>query len=455
MPSSRELPIAASRLRSRKSFAFLSLRGGWPGGFLAILLFATLAQLLPAGAQQTGYKLGPQDRVRLKVYEWRSTINAVYEWTSLNAEFTVGASGALSLPLLGEVPAAGATVSALSRTIGEGLKNRIGLAEVPDIAVEVVEYRPFYITGAVNKPGKYPYLPDLTVLQALSVAGGLVGSGETGARLTREIIGSQGDSQYSEAEANGLLARKARLEAQLQSLDKIQFPPELEQRKADPAVATVMRQEFAIFEAQRNAQKTEVEALEQLKAFLAKGVASLEAQLKEQQRERELTRKELEGVASLVSRGLAAAPRKLELERLASRMEGDRLRLETELLRARQDISRADISLIEARNRRTNEASANLRETQTKLEQSIVRMETAERLLRDSSVTFPSLLAMRRPGGKSQPVYRIVRRTDGQTKEMTVSETASVEPGDTLKVEIPLPEGLDQLSPRRGRSLSQ
>jgi protein involved in polysaccharide export with SLBB domain len=454
MPPGRGLPIANSRSPSRKPCSFFPLRSGL-GGFLAILLFAMLTQIPPAGAQQTEYKLGPQDRVRLKVYEWRSTINAVYEWSSLNAEFTVGASGSLSLPLLGEVPAAGATVSAVSRAIGEGLKNRIGLAEVPNIAVEVVEYRPFYISGAVNKPGKYPYQPDLSVLQALSVAGGLAGSGETGARLTREIIASQGDSQYSEAEANGLLARKARLEAQLQNADKIQFPPELEQRKADPAVATVMRQELAIFEAQRSAQKTEVEALEQLKVFLAKGVASLEAQVKEQQRERELTRKELEGVASLVSRGLAAAPRQLELERLASRMEGDRLRLETELLRARQDISRADISLIEARNRRTNEASANLREAQTRLEQSIVRMETAERLLRESSVTFPSLLAMRRSGGKSQPVYRIVRRVDGQTKEMTVSETAPVEPGDTLKVEIPLPEGLDQLSTGRGRGLSQ
>jgi hypothetical protein len=62
---------------------------------------------------------------------------------------------------------------------------------------------------------------------------------------------------------------------------------------------------------------------------------------------------------------------------------------------------------------------------------------------------------MRRSGGKSQPVYRIVRRIDGQTKEMAVSETAAVEPGDTLKVEIPLPEGLDQLSPGRRRNLSQ
>jgi protein involved in polysaccharide export with SLBB domain len=423
--------------------------------FMTVLTLTLLSQYAFALAQQDEYKLGPQDKVRLKVYEWRSTINAVFEWTSLNAEFTVGASGAISLPLLGEVQAAGATTSELARLIGESLRKRIGLSDTPNIAVEVVQYRPFYIVGAVNKPGEYPYRPDLTVLQALSIAGGLLGSGESGLRLTREIIAGQGDSQFSEAEANGLLARKARQEAELANADTITFPPELEQRKSDPAIATVMRQEISIFEARRSALKTEIEALEQLKAFLAKGVESLQAQLKAQENERDLTKRELEGVASLVSRGLAPAPRQLELERVVSRMEGDRLRLETELLKTRQDISRADLSIIEARNKMSNDVTAGLRETQTKLEQSVVKMATAERLLYDSQVTYPRLLASRRQDSKTQPIYRIVRRIDGQAREMPVQDSAHVEPGDTLKVEIPLPDNFGQPPVGQKLNLSQ
>ena len=423
--------------------------------FMTVLALALLGQCAFALAQQDEYKLGPQDRVRLKVYEWRSTINAVFEWTSLNAEFTVGASGAVSLPLLGEVQAAGATTSELARLVGESLRKRIGLSDTPNIAVEVVQYRPFYIVGAVNKPGEYPYRPDLTVLQALSIAGGLLGSGESGLRLTREIIAGQGDSQFSEAEANGLLARKARLEAELANTDTITFPPELEQRKSDPAIGTVMRQEISIFDARRSALKTEIEALEQLKAFLAKGVESLQAQLKAQENERDLTKKELEGVASLVSRGLAPTPRQLELERVVSRMEGDRLRLETELLRTRQDISRADLSIIEARNKMSNEVTTGLRETQTKLEQSVVKMATAERLLYDSQVTYPRLLASRRQDSKTQPVYRIVRRIDGQAREMPVQDSTHVEAGDTLKVEIPLPDNFGQPPSGQKLNLSQ
>jgi polysaccharide export outer membrane protein/exopolysaccharide production protein ExoF len=284
----------------------------------------------------------------------------------------------------------------------------------------------------------------------------MLGSGESGLRLSREIITGQGESQISEAEANGLLARKARLEAELANAEAVIFPPELVQRQADPAIATVMSQEISIFKARRNALKTEIEALEQLKTFLGRGVESLQAQLKAHERERDLTQKELDNITSLVSRGLSSTPRQLELERVMSRMEGDRLRLETELMKTRQDMSRADLSIIEARNKMSGEVTSGLRETQTKLEQSMVKIATADRLLYDSQVTFPRLLAARRLDGKAQPAaYRIVRRIDGQTKEMAVAETAPVMPGDTLKVEIPLPDGLDQPPARRGTSLSQ
>ncbi len=450
MSSGRGGPIP--RLACRVLAATLS---SGPSRLAVLVLVAalTLPQAQPASAQavplptpsgaqpRQDYKLGSQDKVRLLVYEWRTTLNAVFEWTSLNAIFTVGASGAVSLPILGEVPAAGFTTSELAGTIGEELKSRIGLSEAPKVAVEVVVFRPFYIAGALNKPGEYPYRPELTVLQAVSIAGGLIGSGDSAMRLNREVISTLGDSQANEAEANGLLARKARLEAELKHADKIVFPPELEQRKSDPAIATVIRQELIIFEARRNALKTEIEALEALKVFLAKGVESLQAQTKAQERERDLTRKELENIASLVSRGLAASPRQLELERTMSRMEGDRLRMQTELLKTQQDISRADLSIVEARNKLSNEVAASLRETQTKLEQAVVKMSTADRLLHDSRVTYPSMLSAKQRGdAKLKPIYRIVRRVDGQTKEIAATENTDLEAGDTLTVELPMPD---------------
>ena len=59
------------------------------------------------------YKLGPLDAVRIKAYEWRATRAEVFEWKPLNDQFTIGSEGNLSLPLIGEVKAAGYTTAEL------------------------------------------------------------------------------------------------------------------------------------------------------------------------------------------------------------------------------------------------------------------------------------------------------------------------------------------------------
>src|SRR5690349_4865594 len=75
------------------------------------------------------YRLGPQDKVSIKVYEWRPARDEIYEWTAFKSEYIVNATGSLSLPLLGEVPAQGISTSQLSQDIGDRLKHKMGLIE--------------------------------------------------------------------------------------------------------------------------------------------------------------------------------------------------------------------------------------------------------------------------------------------------------------------------------------
>src|SRR5687768_3896498 len=49
------------------------------------------------------YRLGPQDKISIKVYEWRPARDEVYEWAAFKAEHTVDSGGFLSLPLVGQV----------------------------------------------------------------------------------------------------------------------------------------------------------------------------------------------------------------------------------------------------------------------------------------------------------------------------------------------------------------
>jgi polysaccharide biosynthesis/export protein VpsN len=79
-------------------------------------------------------------------------------------------AGSIFYPVLGELQVQGMTVGDLERLITNGLKGRFLVN--PRVAINVVEYRPFYIQGQVAKPGGYPYQPGLTIRKAASLAGG-------------------------------------------------------------------------------------------------------------------------------------------------------------------------------------------------------------------------------------------------------------------------------------------
>ena len=106
------------------------------------------------------YTLGSGDKLRVIVYGEKD----------LSGEFDVSGAGNVALPLVGQVRAQGLTVSQFEKAVETALKQ--GYLNEPRVSVEVLNYRPFYIYGEVDKPGQYPYTNGMTVLNAVAVAGG-------------------------------------------------------------------------------------------------------------------------------------------------------------------------------------------------------------------------------------------------------------------------------------------
>jgi len=106
------------------------------------------------------YRLGPNDRTRI----------IVYGQPNLTGEFVLDGSGNLAFPLIGNVPANGMTPTELQRAIAAKLDP--DYLHNPSVSVEVASRRPFYVVGEVQKPGSYPYVTDMTVLNAIATAGG-------------------------------------------------------------------------------------------------------------------------------------------------------------------------------------------------------------------------------------------------------------------------------------------
>ena len=135
---------------------------------IAVILFPQASyadDAVPAAPPSTGmkssdYVLGVGDKVRI----------TTFGEDSLSGDFQVSSTGTVSMPLIGEVKAAGTTVSELQSTITKKLS--AGYMKKPDVSIEVLNYRPFFIVGEVMKPGSYNYVNGMSVINAVAMAGG-------------------------------------------------------------------------------------------------------------------------------------------------------------------------------------------------------------------------------------------------------------------------------------------
>lgn len=144
----------------RRSVAFLTCVG--------VLALASLpavrasAQNSPeAQVEIPEYRLGSGDKIKV----------TTFGEASLTGEFQVGGTGKVSMPLVGEIDAAGVTAAEFGSRVEKALKDGDFLKE-PRVSVEVMTYRPFYILGEVKSPGTYPFTNGLTVKNAVATAGG-------------------------------------------------------------------------------------------------------------------------------------------------------------------------------------------------------------------------------------------------------------------------------------------
>jgi protein involved in polysaccharide export with SLBB domain len=106
------------------------------------------------------YRLGAGDRI----------VVTVFGHEDLSGEFELDGQGQIALPLIGEVALAKRSLREAERMIVDRLRPDYLIN--PRVSIQVTNYRPFYILGEVNRPGSYPYVNGLTVVQAVAIAGG-------------------------------------------------------------------------------------------------------------------------------------------------------------------------------------------------------------------------------------------------------------------------------------------
>ncbi len=235
---------------------------------------------------------------------------------------------------------------------------------------------------------------------------------DTKARATVQIL----QAQLGEAQA-----LEARLMAERDAREAIQFPPALvAAAQRDPALAEAMAGQIKIFGTLRSLQSSQIQVIEQRKAQSREEIAALGSQVRAATRLTEIVEKELAAVTPLVVKGLLTRARQLKIEREQAEFDGRLGDAQAQISRAEQAIGESEARILQLKSDRHTEVAQGLRDTQAQIFQLIERLQAANDVLDRTVVRAPQAgtitdLRIRTLGGvvvAGEPLMDLVPRHD-------------------------------------------
>ncbi len=136
-------------------FLIVFLAGGVLSGCAGGLDYAPTIE-----EKQVVYTLAPGDILDI----------SVVDEDNLSGEYIVDDQGYIEMPFVGRLNVTGMTAEQADMMLSEFYSN--GYLANPDLSIKIKTYRPFYILGEVESPGRYDYVDGLTILNAVATAGG-------------------------------------------------------------------------------------------------------------------------------------------------------------------------------------------------------------------------------------------------------------------------------------------
>ncbi len=339
--------------------------------------------------------------------------------------------GVLSLPLLGPVPVEGKTVAEVERSLIDTYERII--RGTINLSIDVVEWRPVTVIGAVDKPGNYPIKSEMMVMQALAAAGGLYRPA-AGNPLVLEVMRETSRRKDAANKLKRALAREARIQAELADATQIDAPKRLAELATEEEARNLLAAEAAFMEERRIAHDKKSQALAEEMKLLEKEIAALADQSSKIADQIDLLDQEVSLKTDLSTRGLSPRSQMLghqlqraSLQATASEVAGLRLRAEQSLQAAKRDQE-----LLQPERRVSLHGELRLAEDEVSDQDLAMRAAGAliARLTvqRDGSDDFS--------GSAPKVAYQITRRIAGKMESLDAIETTRLEPGDVVRVLI-------------------
>ncbi len=259
---------------------------------------------------------------------------------------------------------------------------------------------------------------------------------DTQARASLALLKGQGDA---------LTAQEARLTAERDGRENVDFPADLVARASDPKVAAAMHGEENAFLARRQTLAKQVEILNQRSSENQSIIAGIRSQQSALDRQIQLLDREASSVQALYAKGLSTLPRLLTLQRQAAEANGQRGQLTEKIAEIRLATGENQLQIMNLRNQQLSDVVKDLRDVQTRRFELIDRINAAADVLARENITAPVAgkivgLAVHSQGAVIRPgetIMEIVPRKDALEVE------ARVRPEDADSVHVGMTAGVN------------
>ena len=315
------------------------------------------------------YQLSPGDKITVMVFGQ----------PDLSGDHLVDASGTIQVPLIGSLLVKTATLEECGRLITSRLSD--GVLKKPTVVVQLKELRPIYVLGEVRAPGSYPFRFGLSALGAVAIAGGYGSAEARGGTVLADLLTVEERVNVLSAMRRSLLVRLSRLEAERDGRSSFEIPTE--PKPADGrALEAVVQKEQEQLNVDNAAYENTVSLLRLQRAKLVTEVAAVQEEIKSEKRRLDISEDTKKVYEKLLSQGLSRRLTQSDIDFRHGQTEANYHRLEIENARLNKSIGAVDLKIRESDNTRRLHIVNEIRETQSRLQETEISLTSAKALLK-------------------------------------------------------------------------
>lgn len=256
---------------------------------------------------------------------------------SLGRSVEIDATGAIPVRFLGHHAVAGLSAFEAGAGIAAAIEEA-GFLVDPRVAVVVERRRPYFIDGAVARPGSYPFTPGLTVAQAVAMAGGYerIAAGAARTLDPLQLVEMQGRAAAAQERLLRLNAALARIDALAAGRTALE-PGALGLDESQPEQAAVAASERALFDAAHARRMAERDSMTARLALLSDETDTLHKRRAEIEQLTEALTEQFRNSERLLARGIGTQAKLINSQQDLFRARADLLEVERAFFRARKE----------------------------------------------------------------------------------------------------------------------